>query len=93
MGGFMIGYAQGVQTIVDNVNNIIARTALTLPNVGRTLTDLVAAYLQHQVNPTYGSYWEFGALFAIGGFILVARGDRKPRTTQEAEPLPSQPLA
>jgi hypothetical protein len=79
----MIGYVQGLQSIVDAVNNIIYETGKNMPNVGVAISNLVAAYVQGQVNPALGSYWEFGILLAFGGLILVARGDRKPKSAQE----------
>jgi hypothetical protein len=80
LGGFMIGYVQGLQTIVDAVNAIVYNTGINMPNAGISVTQLVQAYVQNQVNPSFGSYWELGVLFAFVGFVLVARGDRKPRT-------------
>jgi len=79
----MIGYVQGLQTIVNAVNGIVYNTGANMPNAGNSVTQLFQAYVQNQVNPSFGSYWEFGVLFAFAGFILVARGDRKPRTDQD----------
>jgi hypothetical protein len=90
LGGWMMGYGQGIQTVVDAVKNITFDVAKTMPNVGSYVAYYVGGYLQQNGNPAYASYWEFGIILAIGGFILLARGDPKPNT--EKEPLLTQPL-
>jgi hypothetical protein len=91
LGGWMIGYVQGLQSIVEAVANIIFEVAATIPNLGVIVASAVAGYVAHIVNPIYGSYWEFGILLAIGGFILIARGDRDRNSDQEKS-LEEQPL-
>ena len=91
LAGLMIGYVQGIQSIVDVVKNIIFDVARTMPNVGSYVAYYVGGYLQENANPAFGSYWEFGILLAIFGFILIARGDRKPNNQEE--PLLLQPLS
>jgi hypothetical protein len=80
----LVGFAQGRQSIVDAVINIIYQTGRDLPNVGLPIAGLFAVYVQQEANPAFASYWEFGVLLAIGGFILVVRGDRKPKSAQES---------
>lgn len=75
----MIGYVQGLQSIVDAVSNIILQVAYITPNVGAAIGSAVAGFMEQLINPDYGSYWAFGVILAVGGFILVARGDPKPR--------------
>jgi hypothetical protein len=53
------------------------------------VTTTVTSYIQQNVNPALASYWEFGILLAFAGFILVARGDRKPKRAQEGVYLSS----
>ncbi len=88
----MIGYVQGLQSVVDAVNNITIAVAKALPPMYSVVAGLVTGYVQQDLNPARGSFWEFGILLAVGGFILVARGDRKPRNPAEAEPLLKEPL-
>ena len=87
LGGLLIGYVQGIQSVVDAVINITQEVVKNTPNLNSPVAYVVAGFVQQYANPTYGSYWEFGILLAVGGFILVARGDRKPRNPEEAEPL------
>ena len=83
----MIGYAQGVQSIVDAVVNITQEVVRNTPNLNSPVAFVIAGYLERAANPNFGAYWEFGVLLAIVGFILVAIGDHKSASAQEAEPL------
>ena len=80
-----MGYILGIQSIpgaIGSLDNYF---------LGNDLTPVVAPkvsnYLQQNVTnvaPTLDSYLAAGVLLAIGGFILVARGDPKPKSAQEA---------
>jgi hypothetical protein len=90
VGGFMIGWVQGIQTIVDTIDGSITAVAASIPNLDTALRNYVASQIQQNVNPLLGSYWAFGILLAFAGFVLVARGDRKPRSSEEGAPLVPQ---
>lgn len=92
-GGWLIGSAQGAITVSNNVGNTIFAVAVSMPTtvgtmIGRYIEDLIV----EQLAPNYGSFWVFGVILACGGFILVYRGDRKPRPPEEALPLLTEPL-
>jgi hypothetical protein len=94
VAGWLIGYVQGIQSIVDAVINIVHATGSTL-NVASFAT-ATGWYIQAAANPDLGSYWIFGILLAFGGFSLVARGDRRPKDTRgdpREGPLLTQPPA
>jgi hypothetical protein len=94
VAGWMIGYVQGIQSIVDAVVNIVRVAGSTLGVSSFAAT--TAFYIKVAANPDFGSYWIFGILLAFGGFVLVARGDRKAKDTtgdQREGPLLTQPPA
>ncbi len=92
-GGFMIGWVQGIQSIVDTINSSISAVASSIPNLDSELQGYLQSQIQQNVNPVLGTYWAFGIILAIAGFILVARGDRKPQSDGEEAPLLSQPAS
>jgi hypothetical protein len=91
-GGVLIGTAQGMITISNTVGDYIYSLSLTTPGVG----GMIGAYIQDVVTSTlsanYGTYWVFGVLLSCFGFMLVYRGDKKPRPPEEALPLLTEPL-
>jgi len=90
----MVGYVQGIQSIVDAAVNIVHTTGSTLHVSSFAAT--AAFYIQVAANPDFGSYWIFGILLAFGGFVLVAREDRRPRDTSgdpREGPIFTQPPA
>ncbi len=92
MGGWLIGDAQGVETVSNAVGNIILNLGISMPTVGAIMGAYVMDLVEQTLTPNYGSYWVFGILLAFFGFILVARGDRKPRDPMEKAPLLTEPL-
>jgi len=91
----MIGYVQGMQTIDDNVVNIVYLSAVNIPTMGTLVGNYYAGLVQGLLNPDYGSYWVFGILLITAGFLLVVLSDRKRKRDPEAEaslliPQPSQ---
>ena len=91
-GGWLIGNAQGVETLGNDVGNIILVIGINMSTVGAVMGNYVKDLVVQQLTPDYGSYWVFGIILALGGFILVARGDRKPRDPSERAPLLQEPL-
>jgi hypothetical protein len=49
-----------------------------------------AGYVQQNITPPLNSYLAVGIVMAVGGFILVAMGDRKAKIAKEQAPLQSQ---
>jgi hypothetical protein len=91
-GGWLVGNAQGVITIANGVGSIILSLGIKMTTIGAIMGNYVKDLVTFQLTPDYGSYWVFGILLALGGFILVARGDRKPRDPIERAPLLQEPL-
>jgi hypothetical protein len=81
----MIGYVQGLQSIVDAVVNIVHVVISTTPSSSAYIGNYISGYVQQAINPAQGAYWEFGIILAVGGFILIARGDRKPKGSEPQE--------
>ena len=79
LGAFTIGYVQGVQSIAGTINNNINLIAGTMGNLAPQIEALVATYIRENVAPTLNSLLAIGILMAVGGFVLVAMGDRKLR--------------
>jgi hypothetical protein len=81
----MIGYTQGAQTIDNNVVNIVYLSAANNPNMGTLVGNYYAGLVQALLNQDYGSFWVFGVLLIIAGFLLIILGDRKHERNPEAE--------
>lgn len=83
--------------MVNAVSNLAQTILPTVPNTpgveAGTIAYVFALYAQADLNPNLGAFWEFGVLLAIISFILIARGDRKPRNPEENAPLLTQPLS
>jgi len=87
----MIGYVQGLASIVDAASNIVYGVARSL-GLYAGVTDTITGFVQIRINPNYAAFWEFGVLIAIGAFILVVRGDSKKNTQENQDQQESQPL-
>ena len=83
----MIGYAQGFDTVAKAVGGIFFNLSIKTPEVGPIIGNYVGGFIEQQVRANYGTYWEIGIILATLGFILIARGDRKPRSPLEKAPL------
>jgi hypothetical protein len=92
-GGLLIGYAQGLDTIANAVGGIFFNLAIKTPEVGPIIGNYVGGFIEQQVRANYGTYWEVGIILATLGFILIARGDRKPRSPLERVPLVAPPVS
>jgi predicted MFS family arabinose efflux permease len=88
----MMGDAQGREEIANVVGNLAFDVGKSQPQVGAIVGNYVGGFIVQAVNINYGTYWVFGIILALFGFILVARGDRKPRDPSEREPLLKEPL-
>jgi hypothetical protein len=94
LGAFTIGYVQGIQVTVPRINSEIYYLAGSLANLAPSITTRFTSYIEQNVTPTLGSYLVVGILLAVGGLILIARGDRKPKSIDKGEPiLTASPLA
>ena len=86
-GGYLIGYAQGIQSLVTYAQNVIYQTYPTMPDVPGIVADTLAGDIQQTANPAYGSYWIFGIILAFLGFVLLARANRRPAIVQDQAPI------
>ncbi len=92
LGGFTIGYAQGMVTIINIVDGFVYQVAASLNLSQAMVADTVVEYVNQTSNKAYGSYWAFGVLLVIFGFILIARGDhKKVKRLTPIQPLSSEP--
>jgi hypothetical protein len=93
VGGFAIGYVGAMQSIAPSINNVVVGVVKSTgnANLAPALAADVMNYIQQNVTPTVDPYLAVGAAMAIGGFILVVMGDRKPKSTDGQSPLQSQP--
>jgi ABC-type phosphate transport system permease subunit len=82
----MIGYVQGIQSVVDEANSMLtALLAATVANFSSLIASSIGANIEQAANPDYGSLWEFGIVLAIFGFIFIALGDFKAAQPQSQE--------
>ena len=79
-------------TVANGVANIILTIGINMSTVGAIMGNYMKDLVVQTLTPDYGSYWVFGILLSLGGFILIARGDRKPRDPMERAPLLQEPL-
>jgi hypothetical protein len=91
-GGYLMGYAQGVQDVYNGVSNIIITVATDTPDAGYVIGSAIAALVQDKVDINYGSYWVFGIILAIFGLIAIGVGDRRQRPLEERAPLLQEPI-
>jgi hypothetical protein len=89
-GSFVIGYGHGIQTIAGSINGLITFGSGDTPNLAALATNATTIYIQQNVNPTLGLYLPVGIALILGGFILIVRGDQKPKSAEERGQVPSQ---
>jgi len=92
LGAFAIGYVQGVESMPDVVNKLVQNAAGSVPGLAEAVTAKFATFVQQNAAPPLNSYLAIGIVAAVGGFVLVAMGDRKPKIAKEQTPLKSQVL-
>ncbi len=90
LGAFAIGYVQGVESVPAALNKLIESAAGSVPNMSGPVTAKFASYMQQNVNPSMNSYLAIGIIMAVGGFILVAMGDRRAKIAKDQAPLQAQ---
>jgi hypothetical protein len=91
--GFMIGWAQGVSSLIDAISNVASTRIGSTPGLDPYTVQLMSAYvfqgMAQRFNANYGSYWAFGVVLAIGSLVLIGRGDHK---AQAGDPEREGPL-
>ena len=87
-----MGGAQGIETVSNAVSKICLDVGIQMTFVGAIMGAYVGDLISQELTVNYGSYWVFGILLAIGGFVLIGRGDRKPKNPKDSEPLLTEPL-
>jgi hypothetical protein len=90
LGAFAIGYVQGAESVPDVISKLIQNSAGSVPNLSEQVMAKFASYMQQNITPPLNSYLAVGIVMAVGGFILVAMGDRKAKIAKEQAPLQSQ---
>jgi hypothetical protein len=79
--GFIIGWAQGVSSLIDAITNVASVRVGSTPNLDPYTVQLITSYIfqgmVQRYNANYGSYWAFGIMLAIASLILIGRGPRK----------------
>jgi uncharacterized membrane protein YfcA len=85
LGGWLIGYAQGLISLNEPIGNIIVGIAAGNPALGTLVGSYVAGFVAQKLDPDYGSYWVFGVLLIVFGFLLVSISRKPP-------PIPEPPL-
>jgi len=93
LGAFLIGYSQGIQSIIGTIDHEITRVLGTTPGFAPALSPLVASYIQQNVTPYLNPYLGAGVATAAAGVILVARGDRRPKMAKEKSVVQPQSVA
>jgi hypothetical protein len=88
VGGYSIGYAQGLQWIVANFDNAISSTIGLIPDSGAAVRDALMRSMQANVNPGFDTYRAVGIILIVLGLVLVALGDRKPKDSKNRQPFP-----
>jgi MFS family permease len=83
LGSFLIGYVQGIQSILPNIDGMINFYGGSVSNLAAVAAAATASYTQQNVNPWLSWYWVGGIPMVVGGFILIAMRDRKPKKARE----------
>ncbi len=91
LGAFLIGYNQGIQALSNSFSDAYFAT-VGEPSMGPPIISDTARNVQQNINPWLEAYIVVGIVLAIGGLILVVRGDRKRKSAQEPGPLQEQPI-
>jgi hypothetical protein len=95
VGSFVVGYSQGVQSLLGTLNNVVSvDTALmpTFSNMAQEISTEVTTYLQQWGSTNWNEYLAIGVVIAAGGLVLVALGDRKRKNTRFVIPMQAQPI-
>jgi uncharacterized transporter YbjL len=92
LGGFLVGYVEAMQAIAPSINGIVAGVVVSSPGLASTIEANITSYIQQSVTPTVLPYMGIGIAMVVGGSILVAVKDRKPKSKHQNAPVQSQPL-
>jgi hypothetical protein len=93
VGAFIAGFYQSLHSTADNMNNLVFLVTVDRADFGQSVAAQVTSYIQQNVTPIWAYYLAIGIAMAIGGTVLVAIGDRKPKSALvEQTPLQSQPV-
>jgi hypothetical protein len=82
----LIGYVQGIQSILPNIDGIINFYGGSVSNLAAIAAAATTSYTQQNVNPWLSWYWVGGIPMVVAGFILIAMRDRKPKNAREGGP-------
>ncbi len=74
----------------DVINKLVQSSAGSVPNLSEAVIAKFAIYVEQNVTPSLNSYLAVGVIMAVGGFVLVAMGDRKKAKLAKDQPLESQ---
>jgi hypothetical protein len=85
LGAFLIGYVQGIESIVPRIGDMINFYSGGVSNLGAVAAAATTSYTQQNVDPWISWYWEAGIPMVLVGFILVAMRDRKAKNARERE--------
>jgi hypothetical protein len=95
VGAFLVGYAQGVQSLLGTISNVVSVDTATMPtftDMVQSISSMVTAYVQQWQSTNWDAYIIVGIVVAAGGLVLVAMGDRRRRNARRVLPIPAQPL-
>jgi hypothetical protein len=95
VGAFLVGYAQGVQSILGTIGGVVSVDTATMPTfttMVQSIQSMVTTYLQGWESTNWNTYLVVGIAVAAGGLVLVAVGDRRRRNVRRVMPLQAQPL-
>jgi hypothetical protein len=93
VGAFIAGFYQSVHSTADNMNAFVFSVTVDRAAFGQAVAAEVASYIQQNITPVWTYYMAIGIAMAVGGTVLVAIGERKPKSSaEEQEALQPQPV-
>jgi len=91
LGAFAIGYVQGIQSILPTLDAVTDTALGSNVDLGPKVVSMTHTYLDQNVTPFLLPLLLIGALMAVGGFVIIAKGDRRKLPAKAEKIAPASP--
>jgi hypothetical protein len=92
VGAFVASYYQSLHSTSETINSLVIAVTIDHVALGQAVVAQVGSYIQQNVTPIWALNLGIGIAMVVGGSLLVAFGDRKPKSAEDHASLGSRPF-